>query len=213
MKKSQKMIRNDSIDISKELESIRKENIKKMFENEIDYFTLEKNIHIFSNSNQFPDLDERKNQLDDLLKILNDSDNSHENDKKDLNQQQNSQNNIKNDIKYEKKDDKKSSDNEVINDYTEIVPTETEIDIYHDNESSDSSNNNFGNERIIKSQSNPLLIFKVSLKMKLGEIQEVANKLNIIIEKDSKSKSGKRIPKTKSELLSEINQIIENNQK
>ena len=77
MKRSHKMVRNDSIDISKELESIRKDNIKKMFENEIDYFTLEKNIHIFNNSNQFPDLDERKNQLSNLLKILNDPDHSY----------------------------------------------------------------------------------------------------------------------------------------
>lgn len=223
MKRSHKMVRNDSIDISKELESIRKDNIKKMFENEIDYFTLEKNIHIFNNSNQFPDLDERKNQLSNLLKILNDPDHSYENERKKLNQSQNLYNNMDSDMndnmKYEKEDDKKSLDHEIINDYTEIVPTETDTDIYHNNDLEDNSKSYLNNEstndsnngRIIKSQSNPLLIFKVSSKMKLSEIQEVANKLSIIIEKDSKSKSGKRVPKTKSELLSEINQTIENN--
>lgn len=223
MTKSQKIVRNDSIDISKELESIRKNNIKRMFENEIDYFALEKNIHIFSNSNQFLDLEERKNQLDDLLKILDNHNHSHDDDTKIISHSIQPQCDEKDDQTQsnssdDKKESKKISDHEVINDYTEIVPTETETEVCHEIENNlkehhKSNMENDSDKRIIKPQSNPLLIFKVSAKMKLCEIQDIAHKLDIIIEKDSKSKSGKKIPKTKSELLDEINEAIEKNKK
>lgn len=94
----------------------------------------------------------------------------------------------------EKGDKNKTSDNE--NEYEEVIPSESDANAYiKDIETTD------------KLDGKVNLVFNISSKMKLSEVQEVAKKLNIDVKKKGKS-DGKTIAKTKKELIDEINSVL-----
>jgi hypothetical protein len=81
------------------------------------------------------------------------------------------------------------------NEYEEIIPNDSDVNAYvKDIESTQKS---------IEAQQ---LVFKISGKMKLEELQVVAKKLNIDLEKSGKQQ--KKIIKTKGDLIDEINSVL-----
>lgn len=90
---------------------------------------------------------------------------------------------------------------EMVNGYGEIIPTESDANTYiEDIEKSNNSN-----------PKSSQLVFKISSKMKLDELQSIAKKLNISLEKEPDStKKYKKNTKTKGELIEEINKILNN---
>lgn len=102
-------------------------------------------------------------------------------------------------IKEEEEETKESSEC-VENDYGEVVLDESDANVFI---------------KDIEEHKTPAaptqLIFKISPKMKLEEIQEVATKLNIILDKEiKKGKSVSNKQKTKIELIDEINLVLKN---
>jgi hypothetical protein len=91
-----------------------------------------------------------------------------------------------------------------VNEYTEEPLEDSDSDLYADLKDIEDTLTEPDPENIIKPVSYPLLVFKVSDKMKLAEIQQIASKLNIILDKKGKVK---QIPKTKTELIAEINKL------
>lgn len=91
------------------------------------------------------------------------------------------------------KESPKDGSDGVENEYGEVIPDESDANAYI----KDLEENN--NSTIIASQ----LVFKISSKMKLDEIQTIAKKLNIVLEK-----AGSKKVKTKNELMDEINVIL-----
>lgn len=57
------------------------------------------------------------------------------------------------------------------------------------------------------------LVFNISTKMKLDELQTIAKKLNVDLERSTTTKSGKKQSKTKQELIDEINILLKNSKK
>lgn len=91
---------------------------------------------------------------------------------------------------------KQSSDgNDQENEYGEVVPNESDANAYiKDIENTEK-------EISGKSPSAPQLVFNISQKMKLNELQDIAKKLNVDLNKGSKKK-------TKIELIDEINIVL-----
>ncbi|QKF93761.1 hypothetical protein QKU48_gp0303 [Fadolivirus algeromassiliense] len=92
---------------------------------------------------------------------------------------------------------------EIENNYGEIIPDESDANAYI----KDIEENNNSKQITPATQ----LVFKISPKMKLEELQEVAKKLNITLEKETKK--GKTViskQKTKGELIDEINVVLKN---
>lgn len=85
------------------------------------------------------------------------------------------------------------SNNTVENEYGEVIPEESDANAYIKDieHSSDSQTQQ--------------LVFKISPKMKLDELQTIAKKLNIELEKDGVKK---KTNKTKIELITEINDVL-----
>lgn len=108
----------------------------------------------------------------------------------------------------------------------EVIQTNIVIKEEENKESSDCVENDYGEVAIDESDANLFikdieehntpktptqLIFKISPKMKLDELQEIAKKLNIVLDKEIKK--GKNISnkqKTKGELIDEINILLKN---
>ena len=96
----------------------------------------------------------------------------------------------------EKKDDsdqiimtqEEDTENDQENDYGEIYPTDTEKSMFTTNDVVQASNK---------------IVFKISTKTKLDELQAIAKKLGIQIEKED-NKTGKKKQKTRNELITEI---------
>lgn len=82
------------------------------------------------------------------------------------------------------------------NEYDEIVPAESDANAYV----KDVETNNLIDAKQVG------VVFTVSQKMKLDELQEIAKKFNIAVEKEAKT--GKTKQKTKQELIQEINNIM-----
>lgn len=99
--------------------------------------------------------------------------------------------------KYIKKENatKNPKMDEIENGYSEIMQTDS--DTFYDIKDIEKTNDLVNVEQ-------PMLVFKLSSKMKLEEIQDIAKKLNIILEKDGKNK---KVSKTKGELINEINSL------
>lgn len=95
-------------------------------------------------------------------------------------------------------DSSKKDHKEIENEYGEILPTESDANAYVADIESNKKKVTPSNQ----------LVFNISSKMKLDELQNIAQKLNIDLEKDSKTKSGKKLTKTKTELISEINSML-----
>lgn len=110
-------------------------------------------------------------------------------------------------VKEESKEEvEDESDNE--NEYEEIVPNESDANAYikdiEQTEKEVVSKKGKQAPAIIV----PQLVFNISATMKLAEMQEVAKKLNIDLTKDSKAQKGKKLVKTKKELMDEINLVL-----
>ena len=89
----------------------------------------------------------------------------------------------------------KTSDPSIENEYEEVIPEESDANAYiKDVEGGSDSKTE-----------NPQLVFKISSKMKLDELQVIAKKLNIVLEKD---KGKKKLPKTKGDLIDDINKVL-----
>jgi hypothetical protein len=101
--------------------------------------------------------------------------------------------------------EKTPSDNteEVENGYGEILPDESDANVYV---------KDIEDETVVEPELNSTqLVFKISPKMKLEELKEIAKKLNIETEKTAKTatkKNVKKCAKTKTELIEEINKIL-----
>jgi len=80
------------------------------------------------------------------------------------------------------------------NEYDEIMPNDSDINVYV---------KDIENKKTETSQ----LVFKISSKMKLEELQAVAQKMGIELEKSGKYK---KIIKTKGDLINEINTMLQN---
>lgn len=85
--------------------------------------------------------------------------------------------------------EKKETQDETNNEYGEIEPTDTDKEIFND-----------------ITQKPTKLVFKITSKTKLDEIQEIAKKLGISLDKDD-VKTGKKKSKTKNDLVTEIDTI------
>ena len=136
---------------------------------------------------------------------LNDNLNDNKQDDDNLNDKTNSSHE---DIKMSQ--DKINNIIDVENEYGEVLPDESDANAYiEDIEGSDpKSKLNAKTNSVIDSTQ---LIFKISPKMKLEELQTIAKKLNINIEKNNKQTTGKKkLIKTKGELIDEINGVLKN---
>lgn len=87
------------------------------------------------------------------------------------------------------------------NEYDEIMPNDSDINVYIKDIESNKIKKPIINE-------SAQLVFKISGKMKLEELQLVAKKLNIDLQKTGKQKV--RITKTKNDLIDEINEVLKN---
>ena len=98
---------------------------------------------------------------------------------------------------------------DIENEYEEVVPEESDANAYiKDIEKSESEKVNMKkqSDKLISTQ----LVFKISPKMKLSELQKIAEKLNIVLEKDNTQSGKKKLVKTKGELIDEINSVLKN---
>jgi len=110
---------------------------------------------------------------------------------------------ISDNLKKETIQGKAKQDDEKENEYEEILPEESDANAYiKDIEQSETDN--YLNNKLPITQ----LIFKISPKMKLEELQTIAKKLNIVLEKENIKKKGSTLVKTKTELIDEINIIL-----
>lgn len=98
----------------------------------------------------------------------------------------------------QKEESHKDNSDTVDNDFEEIIPLESDTNAYIKDIELDNKNKQIKNK----------LVFKISPKMKLEELQTIASKLNIDLQKDG---NKKKIAKTKNELITEINVILGNN--
>ena len=86
---------------------------------------------------------------------------------------------------------------DVDNEYNEVAAEDSDANAYVKSfEDSDKDKN--------KAQ----LVFNISNRMKLDELQTIAKKLNIKLERSTMTKTGKTQPKTKQELIDDINLIL-----
>ena len=105
---------------------------------------------------------------------------------------------------------------DVENEYGEILPEESDANAYikdiERSETMDTKGTKASKTKSnIKINNNTQLVFKISPKMKLDELQTIAKKLNILIEKENNQTSGKKkLIKTKGELIDEINSVLKN---
>jgi len=104
---------------------------------------------------------------------------------------------------------------DIENEYGEVLPEESDANAYiKDIEQSETDTKtvtkakpNTKNNQI---NNNTQLVFKISPKMKLDELQTIAKKLNILIEKDNQTPGKKKLVKTKGELIDDINRVLKN---
>lgn len=97
----------------------------------------------------------------------------------------------------------------VENEYGEVIPEESDANAYiKDIEKSETDTNistNIGTNISASTNIPQQLIFKISPKMKLDELQTIAKKLNVELEKNGLKK---KTNKTKGELIEEINSVL-----
>jgi hypothetical protein len=92
---------------------------------------------------------------------------------------------------------------EIENDYGEVILDESDANLF--------INDIKDIEEHYTPKAQTQLIFKISPKMKLDEIQEIAKKLNIVLAKEiRKGKMVSNKHKTKGELIDEINTLLKN---
>ncbi len=94
-----------------------------------------------------------------------------------------------------KNDKNKDIVSEVENDYGEIIPNESDANAYVKDV-----------EKKIVNPEQHQLVFKISPKMKLPELQSIAEKLGILVNKECAR--GRMRPKLKKELLDEISAAL-----
>jgi hypothetical protein len=88
---------------------------------------------------------------------------------------------------------------DIENEYNEVIPDVSDYNVYvKDIENTETEKTNVVDET-------PKLVFKISSKMKLEELQTIAKKLNISLDKIINSKKK---AKTKNELIEEINNSL-----
>ena len=99
----------------------------------------------------------------------------------------------------DQKSTKKDAQKEIENEYGEIIPTESDANAYvEDIENTSNKKNSNSNQ----------LVFNISSRMKIKELQNIAEKLNIDITKKTNTKESM---KTKAELIDDINNILKKN--
>ena len=131
-------------------------------------------------------------RLSDILKYLKkEEDEEQEQDEKEKEKESEEK---KEEVNLSKPQNKLEKIEDKDNEYEEIVPNESDANAYiQDIECTEK-------EVPVKSIKTKL-VFNISAKMKLTELQDVAKKLNIALSKDSKKK-------TKTELMDEINAVL-----
>ena len=121
-------------------------------------------------------------------------------------------------ITYIKDEDKKPDENnkpntkiDIENEYEEVIPEESDANAYIKDIEQSESEVKLNMKKPINKNDTTQLVFKISPKMKLDELQKIATKLNILLEKDNTQPNGKKkLVKTKGELIDEINSVLKN---